>query len=196
MGADLYIKSITEPARKKYEPRFNKACAARDAHIEQRQRLEQVLATFKNSGATSLPSIAKQAKGIRQLLETIKAQIVAAQKEVERYYSLMNGRGGYFRDSYNGSSVLWRLGLSWWKDCKGGTMKSKDLADFAVRVEKAKLEPVTAEELKEMGCKVDDGENSPAVWNKHFRNKKRRLVWFLKRAARHAALGEEVYFSL
>src|SRR5512146_3228468 len=37
------------------------------------------------------------------------------QAEVSKYYDLMYAEG-YFRDSYNITSVLKRLGLSWWKD--------------------------------------------------------------------------------
>jgi hypothetical protein len=34
----------------------------------------------------------------------------AAQRDVTKYYDLMYSEG-YFRDSYNATSVLWRLGL-------------------------------------------------------------------------------------
>src|SRR5580698_2449823 len=39
----------------------------------------------------------------------------AAQREVGKYYDLMYAEG-YFRDSYNVTNVLNRLGLSWWAD--------------------------------------------------------------------------------
>jgi hypothetical protein len=35
------------------------------------------------------------------------------QKEVEKYYDLMNSEG-YYRDSYNDSNLLWKLGLDYW----------------------------------------------------------------------------------
>ncbi|MDA1193236.1 MAG: hypothetical protein O3A46_16290 [Candidatus Poribacteria bacterium] len=37
-----------------------------------------------------------------------------AEKEAERCYVEMYEQG-YFRDSYNPSSVLWQFGLSWWE---------------------------------------------------------------------------------
>ena len=38
-----------------------------------------------------------------------------AQRQVARYYDKMYERG-YFRDSYNASSLLWLFDLSWWAD--------------------------------------------------------------------------------
>jgi hypothetical protein len=38
-----------------------------------------------------------------------------AQKRVELCYDKMRARG-YFRDSYNDSDLLWKFGLSWWRD--------------------------------------------------------------------------------
>jgi len=37
-----------------------------------------------------------------------------AQEQVGEYLRLWNEKG-YFRDSYNSSSLFWLLGLSWWK---------------------------------------------------------------------------------
>src|SRR5438445_9076136 len=39
----------------------------------------------------------------------------AAQLRVEQAYAEMHG-AGYFRDPYNDRYVLWKFGLSWWKD--------------------------------------------------------------------------------
>lgn len=38
------------------------------------------------------------------------------QKVIDETYRKMLPDDGYFRDSYNDSSVLWQFGLSWWKD--------------------------------------------------------------------------------
>jgi hypothetical protein len=43
-------------------------------------------------------------------------EYLAAQEEVTKYYDLMFDEAGYFRDSYNNSSLFWVLGLSWWND--------------------------------------------------------------------------------
>jgi hypothetical protein len=47
-----------------------------------------------------------------------------AQEDVERLYEKMYEEG-YFRDSYNASSVLWPLGLSWWTDV-GALLETDD----------------------------------------------------------------------
>jgi len=39
-----------------------------------------------------------------------------AQEKVMKLYDEMYPDDAYFRDSYNISSLFWRLGLSWWKD--------------------------------------------------------------------------------
>ena len=56
----------------------------------------------------------------------------AAQKEVTRYYDLMYSQG-YFRDSYNASNVLNRLGLSWWVDVKPLCTPDRRLRDGPLR---------------------------------------------------------------
>lgn len=48
----------------------------------------------------------------RDALPRDSKEAKAAQRKVTRYYDLMYS-DGYFRDSYNVTSVLWRLGLSW-----------------------------------------------------------------------------------
>jgi len=195
MGADLYINSITEPARAKYEPLFNEAVERRDSLMKDRQGYEAFIAIYDNIGEVS-SEIRKQVKDAKAKVKALKTQITAAQEVVTKYYNLMDGRGGYFRDSYNGSSILWRLGLSWWKDIPGGKLTVEQLRGALNKIKAAKFEPITEAELRELGCKVDNGENSVAVWNKMFRNKKRRLVRFFERAIKAREAGSEVYFSL
>jgi len=170
--------------------------AKRERLIADKKRYEQVIATWEKNGAYVFPSSSKRVEKLKARLEALKSRIEAAQREVTKYYNRMYPSSGYFRDSYNGSSVLWRLGMSWWQDVPDGVLTASQLEELVRKVQVAKLKPITAAELEEGGCKVDDKENSPEIWNKYFRNKKRRLVRFLKRAAAHAALGHEVYFSL
>ena len=80
---------------------------------------------------------------------------------------------------------MWRLGLSWWSDLptnNKGQLRGNNLKKFIRMVEQAEFEPVTREELKEMGAEVDDGENSPESWNEFYREKRDRLLRFLKSA--------------
>jgi len=43
------------------------------------------------------------------------------QEKVTEYYNKMYERG-YFRDSYNNSSLFWKLGLSWWELDRAGLL--------------------------------------------------------------------------
>lgn len=162
MGADLYIESITEPARKQAEPRFNAAVRRRE-------------------NATAEP--------VRK----------AAQAEVEAAYDAMYPEGGYFRDSYNGTCVLARVGLSWWNDVvpmldDDRLLSVQAAGALAVRVEEAELDLPDADELKAMHCAVsDEGENSPEAWAESYRSHRKELVTFLRRAV---DMGEPVRCSL
>ena len=189
MGADLYIKPLTEAARKKWSPVFDDAVKLRNQLAVDLRAWESILAAREQVGNKVTIQSAKDC------LETTKKELDAAQKAVSGAYDKMYGYG-YFRDSYNGTSVLWRLGLSWWQDIPGGTLTVAQLQDTLEKVRKSKLKPCTAAELKEMGCTVDNGENSVKAWQNHYRNKKRRLMRFLARAIRYAQNGGEVYFSL
>ena len=197
MGADLYIKPITEPARVKYEPLFDEAVNRRNSLMKDRQGYEAFVTIYENIGKIST-DLQKQVKRAKAKVEALKGQITAAQEVVTKYFNLMEGRGGYFRDSYNGSSVLWRMGLSWWKDIPGGKLTREQLIEAVLKIKAAKLQPITEAELRHNGCTVDNGENSVAAWNKYYRNKRRRLIAFFERAIRikerdHTA---EIYFSL
>lgn len=57
-----------------------------------------------------------------------------AQAEVDRLYQELDSTG-YFRDSYNSSSLFWIIGLSWWSDVG-------DMLD-----DEGDLQPAKAQEL-------------------------------------------------
>lgn len=61
----------------------------------------------------------------------------AIQKEVEMYHDKMYPEEGYFRDSYNGTSLFRLLDQSWWQDL--GPMLNK----------KGELSPTKAKKLLE-----------------------------------------------
>jgi hypothetical protein len=160
MGADLYIRSISDKTRAEYEPHFHAAAQARNAIKSEHQGCE------------------------------------TAQKLVDFYYDAMYPDAGYFRDSYNATGVLGRLGLSWWQDCPiddDGLLKGADLIWFRDTVRNAKLRKVTREQLIEHHAAVDDDENSPEAWNKFYCEKRERLVAFLNRAI---DFNEPIYCSV
>jgi hypothetical protein len=151
MGADLYIRSITDPAREKHTPPFNDAVKSRDV-------------------------IARKSGDNSQAIE-------AAQALVEKYYDAMYPDTGYFRDSYNNSSLFWVLGLSWWNDTgdlldDDGNLSVDNARKLLAMVESAPLD-------------IPDGAGKKA--EAYFTEKRARFIAFLKRAIE---LNEPIYCSI
>lgn len=86
MGADIYLQSVNDKARAKWEPLFKAAVAKRDSFPRD------------------------------------SAEAMAAQEAVEEAFDGMNGEG-YFRDSYNATSLFGFLGWSWWNAAGVGGQK-------------------------------------------------------------------------
>src|SRR6185312_1760536 len=111
----------------------------------------------------------------------------AAQEEVTNYYELMYSEG-YFRDSYNCTSVLWTLDLSWWRDvtplCDDhGDLKGENLVKFREMVASANQWLPSRRQLKKQHATVDEeGENSLEEWHKYYREKRQKLLAFLDQA--------------
>lgn len=111
----------------------------------------------------------------------------SAQEEVSKFYELMQSEG-YFRDSYNGTNVLNKLGLSWWQDIaklqnKKGDISVRNAKKFLMLIEPLAVKPMSADELKELHLQVEsDGENSVESWNKYFKDQKEELIKFIKKA--------------
>ena|SRR5690606_7998914 len=113
----------------------------------------------------------------------------AAQNDVSEAYDKLYG-AGYFRDPYNGSSVLWRLGLSWWQDLEPDiededsevNVSAERCREFLDKVKSAELKHITEAELRANHCLVDDGENSVEKWNRMYAEKRDRLIEFLETA--------------
>ena len=118
----------------------------------------------------------------RNLLEKDSIEEEKAQKLVSKYYDLMYSKG-YFRDSYNGTSLMWAIGLSWWKDIPRYTNKAGNITPTRAKELKKVIQnseiKITKERLIELHCEVDDDKNSVDVWKKYFQSKKRRFIAFL-----------------
>ena len=100
-----------------------------------------------------------------------------SQKEVEKYYEKMN-EVGYFRDSYNNSSLFWKLGLSWW-GCKliskHGYISVANAKKLKKIVEAAPAIVITDEQAK-------GWSNTRAEVQEYFDEKRTRFVEFLDTA--------------
>jgi hypothetical protein len=198
MGADLYIKSLTEPRNRKYCKLFEQTCAKRDSWDNDISAYRNIVTARKHilkSNPCNPVFKASVLTAKRQLKEAEDMQ-ANLQKDVDRAYELAHGGPGYFRDSYNGMSIMTQLGLSWWRDVGGRFPSVTALTKLVKRVKAAKLPAITRETLIESGVKVDNDENSVMAWRKYFGNKKRRLVRFLERAIREKKKGSNVVFSL
>ena len=123
----------------------------------------------------------------RDALSAKSPKALKAQEEVTKYYDLMYSEG-YFRDSYNATNVLNRLGLSWWTDLKPllrdeRFLEGENLRLFRDMVSKATLELPSKEDLEKLCGRVDDkGENSLPEWHKYLTEKHRVLISFLDKA--------------
>lgn len=111
----------------------------------------------------------------------------AAQKEVTEACDKMYAEG-YYRDSYNATNCLNRVGLSWWKDVvpmcrkKDGVMSLRNVKKFRNMVAKAKIEPVTRDSLLAAHATVDNDTNSVEAWNKYYVDGIKELIAFLDKA--------------
>jgi len=179
MGADLYIKSISDTAQAKWKPMFDQACAERDALME------------PSGNWRKEPTDPKKLRAFK-----------AAQRRVNQSYGRMYAAAGYYRDSYNVSSVLWTLGLSWWDDVgkmldHDGNLHPDNAKMFVEMIQKATPmfdDPkALLAHLKEHRAKLDKGENSIEGWTKYFRRERGRLVHFFRKAIR---MNEPVYCSI
>lgn len=103
------------------------------------------------------------------------------------FFSNKEEENGYFRDSYNDSSILWRLGLSWWQDVIGyggdnsglidenGYIRDENLHIFYKMIEKSTLNLPNDEWFKNNDYPKDE-------YRKYWINKKQKLLNFIKRA--------------
>jgi hypothetical protein len=97
------------------------------------------------------------------------------QERVSAAYDKMYPNDGYFRDSYNGTSLFRALGLSWW-GCgyidEEGYISPQNAQKLLDDIKKKKVPKITVEY-------VDDGVEE---WQKYFEEKKARFEKFLETA--------------
>lgn len=195
MGADLYIIRLSNAARKKYQPKFDKACQERDKLLAEIER-EKAICERTSGDAEYSPAAKASVRKMTLRIQSMTEQAEAHQAEVNKWYDKMLPDRGYFRDAYNGTSLFWWLGLSWWQEVRQRNQTVESLTVLLAKVKAAKLKPVTKKELRKRQAEVDDGENSPESWHRHFRNKRRRLISFLERCIKEVKAGGEVEFSV
>lgn len=202
MGADLYISSIYRANHDKYEGLFNEACKLRNSLKiagTSVQAIRKSIAKFRGKeigfeenvaiprGLTN-KRIQREAKPFTvtdgELARYRKE--VAAQRLVTKYYDLMFSKG-YFRDSYNPSSLFWVLGLSWWAERSGkgrsglinrqGCMMPRSAKKLLARVQGVAVPKLPADWAQKNHC-----EGTTESWQKYFIEKKKVFEAFLQEA--------------
>ncbi|MEM2146550.1 MAG: hypothetical protein QW279_14405 [Candidatus Jordarchaeaceae archaeon] len=192
MGADLYIDKIFKPNFQKNKRYFNRAVKERDSTFLDFKKVDEIDSIVrKNLGLPErkfgdpMVLIPKNMTLDDAELNQIRDKynrFVKAQARVTKYYNKMY-EVGYFRDSYNETSLFWHLNMSWW-NCpyiKNGKISPDDAKDLLDEIRSKEIPPITIEELKNRGCLVDD-ENTVESWNNFFLDKKERFCAFLQEA--------------
>lgn len=115
----------------------------------------------------------------------------ALQAKVSETYDNMMSEG-YFRDSYNSSSVMWQMGLSWWNDVTPLCNKKGELGMKAIKKLIAMIEsrPITIQGIQESWDKANKEaiENkyklteSAQDWFEYFTKDRTDLLAFLRKA--------------
>lgn len=168
MGADLYIESLFQKNNKKYNKLFHEATKKREA--------------LSNSTAFI--------KGVKDIVKAKEK----AQKEVEKYYDLMYSKG-YFRDSYNLTSVLWTFKMSWWNNpfIKRNVISPANAKKFIEVLKTKKQIFPTEKELIENGVNVKEKGNGVKDWEKFYKAKSKSFIKFLEQAIK---LNENIRASV
>ena len=121
----------------------------------------------------------------------------AAQVYVDAAFSKLFPEDGYFRDSYNATSVLRTWGLSWWVDVIPMLTDEGFLTVDGTRalLDRLRSRPrvfPTIEQIVEQFGRVDE-KNTIEGWHEYFADKQRRLIQFLEHAIE---LNEPIRCSL
>lgn len=123
-----------------------------------------------------------------------------AQAKVAHYYDAMYAHG-YFRDSYNGSSLFWLLDLSWWDLAKElqvddeGYLPIAGAITLQERLKALSVEerfPAWVKDKREEGWKFE-GEDTPEAWKQAFIERKQAFEDLL---AQSIQLKEPLYWSV
>lgn len=201
MGADLYIKGISNSLFDRYNPLFSAAAVLRDTRKDNPRRGNYGDEVVNNSIATLSSDISEDSEIYASFQSAIADGSNAcdeAQNIVSYYYNKMY-EDGYFRDSYNDTSLFWRLGLSWWGDVGPLIDAEKDdleegseinlgpegCSTLRKMVVNANVKPLTGEDFINGGYSIPEGstlEQEIEAWQQHWEEKRKRFIEFMDRA--------------
>lgn len=184
MGADIFLKSVSDGVMSEWKPVFEAAVKARNL-LETQLTVAGIEIEYDPTDTLKLIS---------------PPDYVEAQEKVDEAYTKMYGVG-YFRDSYNVWSLFWLLGLSWWKDVGDRLDDKGNLGADGLAVLKAELEKrqVPDEDglkayFQEKKRSLDaDGGNSPKKLREYYEGERQALLALVTQAQE---LGEPLYCSV
>jgi hypothetical protein len=167
MGADLYNEKLVERNKKLYQAEYD----AISAKLDDAYEMARIKARVPEGQFAAPPH-----EGMEAL-----------QREHSRIHELIYSEDSYFRDSYNDSSLMWTLEISWWSDVAKMThndiLRPKDCLRLIELMEKRK---------PHMRLPAwEDKAGEPTV-KEYFDEKYERLIRFLKKGAE----DEGIYCSL
>lgn len=163
MGADIYLRSVSDKLQAEWKPKFDAAVEARNKKYLQGMKMPE-----------DCPE----------------------QEAVNHAYNMMYSEG-YFRDSYNSTSLFHLLGLSWWHiaDAKAGEnhlinakgqMPPRSCKKL---IELLRRKPITPETMEAWGIEnagraiiEAEGENSLEGWRVFFWDKREALIKLCEQA--------------
>lgn len=124
-----------------------------------------------------------------------------AHEQVLEFYALWNEKG-YYRDSYNDSSLLNKLGLSWWQDVvplldDEGGLPIKEAEKLLIVIGE-RMQTLYPEQFNRF-CADNFPPSTPnrddeiAAWDKYFKGKFEKLTSMMRLSIE---LSEPIYCSL
>jgi len=193
MGADIYLPSVNERHEREHRSLFDQMVLNRDHLITKLGGRDKVMRD---------PRLSKQVDKLQQY--------------VGEAYEILTESPGYFRDSYNDTSLFWVLGISWWEIADKMLDEERNLPiehakellafmeteretfdeTFAAWVEKkrkGKKEGVDGALYDEKPWKFDTEGGSVEDWRKMFRTKLDRFIELLKRSIE---MNEPLHWSV
>jgi len=104
---------------------------------------------------------------------------------VSYHYDQMYAEG-YFRDSYNDTSLFWQLKLSWWGDGatyigEDGYMSVEKTKELLAEVKNREMPPFEEWRVPKR-VTLDEDEHTPQKWYEYFVDKRERFIEFLEQA--------------
>lgn len=183
MGADLYRVDLVRKNEKQYGKQYNESIRVHDTMYD---ALKKIWPDARRWWQATTMHIG-EAPVVPPNLEPLTALVEKSYTDMNDLYNKIYDEYTYFRDSYNDSSILWQLGLSWWHDVMSvltdddGNMRPSDARRLSKLVSNRQLPTLLLGSFK---------EEEREEWREYFTKKQQRLIRFLEKAVEDDATIE------